>query len=163
MRFDNSPPPADSHLYPIMRCAPRRPLKVVLLQKEISGVWTHYWNGKTIACAGLDYCDACKQGVKEIWAGYILAKTLDEDKTVMCAVTRPVKTSLDKYWGEKFGLFGLMIGLMRVGSRATSPIAVKVGARNVMHDEIDSKVTRRIILRLFADNANKKTVEDRDL
>jgi len=136
---------------------------VILLQHSIFGLWTHFWNGKTIACSGDELCDACTANVKDVWAGYIIATALETDLTVLCAVTRPVKTDLDKYKDEEHGLFGLSVGLQRVGHRKTSPIAVKVGHRNLMHEKIDGRVTRNIILRLFADNAGKKMLEDRDL
>lgn len=161
MRFDNSPPAADSHNYPIVRCKPRNPIRATLLQRSISGLWTHYWNKRTIACTGEKQCKACKEGIKDIWVGYILARRHEDDKKVLLAVTRPIKTELDEFLDSPQRLFGLRCRFIRVGKRDTSPIKVEVFGRDLMNEVIETSITLHIMMRLFADNANKKTIDSR--
>lgn len=161
MRFDDHPPAAESYCYPIVRCKPRYPLKVTLLQRQITGLWTHYWGGKTIACTGAKYCEACKEGCKLTWAGYILARRHDDDHKILCAVTRPVKTELDSMEDTRHALFGLRIRLIRVGRNLNSPVKCECFGRDLMNEEVPKTVTEVIMMRLFADNANKATVESR--
>lgn len=156
MQFDHNPPPADSHCYPIVRCRPKQPIRATLLQRQISGVWTHFWNGKTIACPGAEECEACKQGVKDIWCGYIIAMRHDDDKKVMLALTRACKTDLDDFLDSSHKLAGLRVRIIRVGVRPTSPIKIEVFGRDLMHDMIETSVTMHIMSRLYLGNANKK-------
>ncbi len=161
MRTDDHPPKAESYCYPIVRCRPRYPLCVTLLQREFSGLWTHYWNGKTVACTGAMYCEACKVYVKEIWAGYIIARRHSDDQKVICAITRPVFTEIDAMMDSKHELMGLRLRLIRVGRLATSPVKAECFGRDFDDEEVPKTVMEIIIMRLYADNANKATVESR--
>lgn len=159
MKFDHSPPKADSHCYPIVRCRPTQPIKATLLQRSISGIWTHYWNGRTIACVDSPKCEACDKGIKDIWCGYIIARRHDDDKKVMLAVTRAVKTELDPFLDGPHRLHGLRVKLIRVGHRKTSPIKIEIFGRDLMDEVIETSVTIHIMNRLYADNANKKPLQ----
>ena len=160
MNFDHDPPPADSHSYPIVRCRPRKPLSVTFVQSMISGIWTHYWGGKTIACVAPEQCDACDAKCKSTWCGYMIAQRHEDDKRVICALTRPVKTNLDQFLDRKHQLFGLRVRIVRVGVQPTSPVKVEVFGRDLLQDQIDTKVTLHIMYRLYADNANKKVLDN---
>lgn len=159
MKFDNDPLHADPHCYPIVRCRPKQPLRITLLQVSFRGVWTHYWNDKTIVCGGDENCDACKQNLKLAWIGHILARRHQDDRTVLCPVTRPVASDLKQHKREEHGLLGLRVCLSRVGRRTTSPIATQVFGRDMAVDEIPVMVTERIMMRLYSENAGLNTLE----
>jgi len=126
----------------------------------VSGIWTHYWNNKTIACLGPAPCEACDAHVKATWAGYMIAQQHEDDKKVICALTRPVKTELDEFLDSKHELFGLRVRIIRVGRKPTSPVKIEIFGRDLMHDLIPCSVALHIMHRLYAENANKKSYEE---
>jgi hypothetical protein len=90
----------------------------------------------------------------------MIAQQHEDDKKVICAVTRPVKTELDAFVDSKHELFGLRVRIMRVGRMPTSPVKIEIFGRDLRQTSIPCSVTMHIMHRLYADNANKKSYEE---
>lgn len=60
------------HEWNIVRTPPDRRLDLVLVSRDLLGVRTHYFRGRTTPCRRAD-CPACATGMLSRWTGYVLA------------------------------------------------------------------------------------------
>jgi len=71
--FASRPDPDDvGWPWRISRTPPIGKYKIILVSSDFLGVYTHYRNGRTIGHKR-SRCEACKEGNRKRWTGYILA------------------------------------------------------------------------------------------
>lgn len=155
--FCNDPPESETRCYEICRARPRNPLRVCVLNTTYLGVFTHWWNDKTIACPGKPHCEACESNVKVVWFGHFIVRRLDDDKEVLAVFTQPCLKVVNSMWRDGIGLFGARLQFQRVGKRPTSPLYVTTGGHEDGEIETPMVILEKVLTRLYADNANKQS------
>lgn len=125
-RNSNRPDDADANLGWIIRRAPAEgTMKLVLLSREILGLQTHFYLGRTGPCLR-DKCDACRRNHLARWKGYLLAKDVSTMSQIVFEFTPPgVKSLVDaqKTYGT---MRGLQIIVSRIGKKANSRVNIFV-------------------------------------
>lgn len=154
--FCNDPRGDSVQVFELCRVRLREPLNFTAVQREVRGLYTHWYGGKTIACCRTANCEACGENVKSTWAGHIIGRRHCDDKYVIVIFTKPVYEVLKKKKCEQNGLLALRVSLVRMGGRENGPIAVQTGGHDKEVMEYADWRLEKVLMRLYADNANKR-------
>lgn len=156
--FQNDPNDDCVQVFELWRPRLRHPLNFTACQRECRGIFTHWFGGKTIACCRTANCEACKENTKSTWTGHIIGQRHEDDKFGIAIFTKPCWQVLKQKRCEREGLLGLRIQLVRMGGRENGPIATNVGGRSTEGTEYAPWRLEKVLMRLYADNANKREV-----
>jgi hypothetical protein len=158
MRFDNTPSSDEMYCFPIRRPRHRHPISFTVCTEELRGCWTHWYGGKTVACAQPMLCDPCEVNVKRTWAGHVLAYQHGDDQLIMVVFTLPVKEFFQGHMDKYGNIMGISCRLVRMGGRETGPVAAIYLGRDKDRTQQSIVVLEKVLHRLYADNANKHIV-----
>lgn len=154
--FTHDPGDDAQHCFEIVRARPNHPLKMTVATRDYLGLWTHWWNGKTICCPGALGCEACEENVKRVWFGHFIARRHEDDRYVLSVWTQPCRKLIESKRRSETGLLGLRVMLARAGRRPTSPVIVTCGKFETGGREFEEKTLVKVLMRLYADNANEQ-------
>lgn len=158
MKYDQNPTTDDSHCVPIVRPRLRHPISFSVANHDFRGLYTHWFGGSTIGCSSPATCEACEHNVKRVWIGHMLAYTLEDDRLVLISFTSPSVKIIRRYTRERNGIFGLKLRMVRMGGRETGPVGVSFLGHDDDRDRVTMSALEKILLRLYADNANRREV-----
>lgn len=107
----------------IYRTPVGREVTLVALSKTFIGAKLHYWRGRSTPCAGND-CQACKEGQRPRWKGFLFAYHRDTRTVVIFEFTdrgyEPMQETLERHKS----LRGLLFKASRLNKRPNGPIQI---------------------------------------
>lgn len=124
--WNNAPPETDNRFaHRIVRTPPDKPLIGIVTSEHPVGCYTHYANGRTVPCDGVDNCDACKAGFAWRWHGYAAVLLTDKLEHVIFEYTAPPAKTFAAYIDQYENLRGCYFQAIRPGKRPNSRVVVK--------------------------------------
>lgn len=162
MRFDNDPSSDEMYCFPIIRPRHRQPICFTVCTEALRGCWTHWFGGKTIACAAPMQCEPCSVNVKKTWAGHVLCYRHEDDQLCMAVFTLPTKAFFARHEDLYGSILGMSCRLVRMGGRETGPVAAVYLGRDEDRKKQKMSVLEIVLERLYADNANQRKVNLRN-
>lgn len=154
--FDQNPPDDAVQTFELCRCRPRQPLNFTIAQREVRGLWTHWFGGKTIGCCNTNACEACGENTKRTWTGHVIGRRHEDDRYIIAIFTKPVWLILRSKACEVDGLLALRVSLQRLTGRGNGPIYTQTAGRDKEITEYAPWKLEKVLMRLYADNANKR-------
>lgn len=110
-------------LYQIRRVPAGGSLNLVLISKNVLGIRTHYYHGRTTPCLRAN-CPACNDGYNPRWHGYVLAVDARAERPIIFEFPAGVWPTFKQYANERGDLRGVMAVATRLGSANNSPVQV---------------------------------------
>jgi hypothetical protein len=159
MRFENNPTSDEMYCFPIVRPRHKKPLAFTVATRCLRGVYVHWFGGKTIACCSPATCEACEANVKRVWTGHVLGYRHCDDQVCLVPFTLPTKEFFAGHAWDHDEIFSVSVRLVRMGGRESGPVACIYLGRDRDRTMIKMEVLETILERLYADNANKRTVQ----
>jgi len=72
----------------ILTVGPGRPVNVWVLSRRICGVLTHFWQGRTVPCTGIDgECSVDHSRTSTRWQGWLAVQKVYQSRVYMVALT----------------------------------------------------------------------------
>ncbi len=110
--------------YRIARTPTTQPFKAAILSEKHVGVHLHYWKGRSVPCNGGD-CEACYNGQRPRWKGYVLVKSLITPKIVIFEFTERAHHAFADFLEKHGSLRGGVFQASRTNRRANGPLDVE--------------------------------------
>lgn len=155
MQFVNEPTVVEHSPMEIIVVGAKCRIDTVILTRELAGVQTHWFGGKTIACCGTDNCPACQANFAPIWKGFFVGYGMRSGNKALVMVTGGAYENLAVHVQHEKGLFGLRVVISRKGIRKNSPMTLATCGRCDEYPEYPQKALYNMVRRVFAANANK--------
>lgn len=120
----------ESTNYQLARCPRSGSLRGIILSRSLQGTGTHYYRGRTAACLG-SKCEACKDGMKPRWYGYLAIWSPSTDRVAIAEITDAASDDVDRWFARHNTLRGAILTLKRQGSRPNGRILADVTAGTI--------------------------------
>jgi len=134
IRWADVPPPVRSRCYAkIISPVSRAGFSVVLIARQLTGVFTHYQDGRTRPCAGRE-CWCFAEGKVPRWKGYIPCLEFPGAKLALLELTEGAANQLLSHFDEKEGYRGLHLHVFRRTNKSRSPVDVKVQPKTYVRE-----------------------------
>jgi len=122
--LEKTPTDKDSHFnWTIRRASHEKPTNLIVLSRELFGIRTHFWSGRTVPCLRTG-CDACKAGRLSRWTGYLACIEPSTWSQVLFEYTPPAAEQLLKMIQEQGYLRGSKITAGRCKKTANGRVTV---------------------------------------
>ena len=154
--FREEPRERSSMAMPIVRARPNKPIKCVIACRQWVGVETHYSNGRTVMCPGMNTCTVCRIGSIPRWQGYLFVKLSECGNNALIQITPNVLDKLDQVRHPIRGLLGLRCIFSRAGQRINGPLVVYTYGRDETTTELQKRHLEQCLLRILEANAETK-------
>lgn len=142
---------------PILVAKHDKNIQAILICQSWKGVKTHWYGGHTIACSEDENCPACDVGQQWVKKYYIAATSARHQNVVILMITPTAAAQVFHHRREGVGLLGMEIVLGRAAKRNTSPMTARSINYHPGTPDFGTKRLERVVLRIFAANANLKT------
>lgn len=120
--------------YRIARVPARSRLRLILLSSAHEGVNLHFWKGRSVPCTGAN-CEACINGLKPRWKGYVLAQDAGSKRVAILEFTERAYQAVAEAT-KKFGsLRGTVLDAYRINNKPNGPMTLE------FHDERKDQLT----------------------
>lgn len=130
--LEKTPTDKDSHFnWTIRRASHEKPTNLIVVSRELFGIRTHFWSGRTAPCLRQN-CDACNAGRLSRWTGYLACIEPSTWSQVLFEYTPPAAEQLLKMIQEQGYLRGSKITAGR--SKKTVNGRVTVTPRGLYED-----------------------------
>ena len=120
---DSVPDSPDFAGWDIMRAPPAGSLSLVALSEHFTGVYTHFWGGRTIPCRRRN-CPAHDAGHSARWRGYLLCEVPSTGKGILLEFPEGVGKTLAEEKATHGTLRGLCFRIGRTKGRANGRVVV---------------------------------------
>lgn len=123
-------PPPENVFIPILSPKPGKPVRGFLLSDAHVGVWTHYYNERTVPHREPhSSCLPCQYALAKRWKAYFGCWSVQLCRLVMIELTRrSMEESLNFPNATRFFRRGLELFVSRRGSKANSPVIFELNA-----------------------------------
>lgn len=129
-RIERMPGSHDANFpWAIRRADHEKPLMMVSISRDIFGVRTHFFRGRTQPCRK-DGCEACKAKLLSRWSGYLLAIATKDNSKIVFEFTPPAAAQLDEAVKSFGSLRGLSLIATRTSGRVNGRVAIQVKGMN---------------------------------
>lgn len=129
-KIERTPNEGDTtFVWSIKRASHEKPTLIVLLSRDIFGIRTHFFRGRTGPCLRAD-CEACAAKMLSRWTGYVAALENKNGAQILFEFTPPAAVILDKAFREYTSLRGLNVIATRGSKRANGKVQVEVRGLN---------------------------------
>jgi hypothetical protein len=153
--FTSRPPSQDQRqTFPVARSSPKKwglTLRVLMLSDRVTCAPTHH-KGRTIPCLEpwARKCEACDQGWKPRWLGYIAAFHPIRHIKCLLELTATAAETLGAAAEQKGSLRGHWITVSRVGDRPNGPLMVQWAPSDFTDEQVpESFSVQQALLRLW--------------
>jgi len=157
MLFDDEVEPNCHPALPIIVAKWNKEVRAILICRSWKGVNTHWYGKHTIACCGTEACPACDVGMAPVRKFYIAARSLRDNNQAILMITPGAAISIHHHRRLETGLLGMEVILGRAAKRNTAPMTARCVNYHPDTSEFGQERLERVILRIFAANANLKS------
>lgn len=96
-------------------------LSVIVLSEKLTGVNTHFVDGRTIPCRRLPECDLCRHRYPKRWKGYVVG-ILDNGQIVACELSTYACRRCPELLDKKVNLRGGILKVTRAVGKPNNPL-----------------------------------------
>lgn len=107
--------------YRIYRTPVGREVELICLSENFLGAKLHYWKGRSTPCSGTG-CEACKNGQRPRWKGYILAYHMATKTVVIFEFTERGYEPMEEALIRHKRLRGMKFKTFRLNKKTNGPI-----------------------------------------
>jgi len=124
VRSERLPSGDDQHFgWTIRRAQPGGALLLHCISRDIFGVRTHYYRGRTGPCLRTG-CEACSRQQLSRWNGYLLCRDTKDGANIVFEFTPPAAMQLDEFFRQYGSLRGLRLIANRTANRANAKVTI---------------------------------------
>lgn len=147
--FQNSPPSDTRSPLPIVRCRPGRPLEVVACCAMFRGIDTHYLNGATFICSGVESCVGCQANFEPRWQGYVIVRQLGGTNFAILQFTPIAGKVMEDWCRNGKSLLGARMRLTRLGNHLNAPLSCRTMGTEHGVKEFSTEVLEHCLERIY--------------
>jgi len=126
IRWADVPPPPRSKVFAkIVSPVSRIGFSCVLIARQITGVFTHFQDGRTRPCSSRD-CWCARERSLPRWKGYVPCIEFPGAKVALLELTEGAATQVMAHFTESDGLRGLHLHVFRRTNKPRAPVDVTV-------------------------------------
>jgi len=111
--------------YRIMRVPAGRKISGIVISDDVIGTNLHYWKGRSQPCRK-EECEACQNGHKPRWKGYILIMCMKTRNISILEFTDRVYREIGEFRKQKGTIRGGMMTFFRTNSKNNGPLSVTI-------------------------------------
>jgi hypothetical protein len=124
-QWPNRPPPRRMAYIPLLSPKPLQEVKGIVLQADITGVLTHFFEGQTAPCfKGQIFCPGCEAGRPVRWKGYLPVLQWLNRKPGLLELTEEAVRTNERLLVGGSPLTGMVVTARRIGKQKNSPVRV---------------------------------------
>lgn len=132
----------------IVRTPPTGVLSLVCISRGFTGVWTHWWGGRTIPCR-VSNCPAHDAGHSPRWHGYLLCEVPETKARVLFEFTEHAAATFAQELRERKTLRGLCFRASRSRARSNGRVLITPVKRIGSSARLPAEVPIRQVLSLI--------------
>jgi hypothetical protein len=127
--WQDSPPLERGPWYPLLRPGPVSPIRGWILSESVTGVYTHYFDKRTVPCYGSRDCPYCGPDVGRRWKGYLAIATCGIHKISIAELTIEAYRGNPSLHSGKSNLRGSYLTLIRNGKHKNAPVVAELSVK----------------------------------
>jgi len=105
----------------IRRVKPGEKFRMIVLDHDITGGYTHYFQGRSQLCTG-SLCPACAENLQPRWYGYLSGSSVTSNVRGIVEITPQCVEPITSWFDAHGTLRGAVLLIERSGKRANSPL-----------------------------------------